>query len=130
LVFSYLGLFLAAELYNLLLPKFGFSFPHQLAALPLLTLVLMLYGFITMPIQNIISRKFEFEADEFALNTTQNRDAFISTIEKLAKTNLSDKKPHPIVEFLFYSHPSIEKRIAAAKNSNFDQRNNYEAQTI
>jgi hypothetical protein len=28
--------------------------------------------------------------------------------------NLADRTPHPLVEFLFYSHPSIEKRIAAA----------------
>lgn len=130
LIFSYVGLFLAAELYNYLFPTFGFSFQHQLAALPLLTLVLMLYGIVTMPIQNIISRKFEYEADEFALRSTKNRDAFISTMEKLAKTNLADKTPHRIVEFLFYSHPSIEKRIKAAKSHEFDQRNNYAAQTV
>lgn len=130
LIFSYAGLFLAAELYIFLFPAFGFSFQHQLAALPLLTLVLMLYGIVTMPIQNIISRKFEYEADEFALSSTQNRNAFISTMEKLSKTNLADKTPHPIVEFLFYSHPSIEKRIKAAASHEFDQRNNYAAQTV
>jgi len=130
LVLSYLGLFLAAELYKFLLPQFDFSSQHQLAALPLLTLVLIIYGFTTMPIQNIISRKFEYEADEFALVSTQNRDAFISTMEKLAITNLADKTPHPIVEFLFYSHPSIEKRIAVATNRKFEQRNNYAPQAI
>lgn len=130
LIFSYAGLFLAAELYIFLFPTFGFLFQHQLAALPLLTLVLMLYGIVTMPIQNIISRKFEYEADEFALRTTQNCDAFISTMEKLAKTNLADKTPHPVIEFLFYSHPSIEKRIKAAASHEFDQRNNYAAQTV
>jgi len=129
LISSYLGLFLASELYKILLHEFGFLSQHQLAALPLLTLVLMTYGFTTMPIQNFISRKFEYEADEFAVKTTENSDAFISTMEKLAKTNLADKSPHPFVESVFYSHPSIEKRIAAARNHDSNQQNDYAVQT-
>jgi STE24 endopeptidase len=37
--------------------------------------------------------------------------AFVSALRKLAETNLADPEPHPVVEFLFYSHPSISRRL-------------------
>jgi Zn-dependent protease with chaperone function len=37
-------------------------------------------------------------------------------MEKLAAQNLSDKTPNKIIEFLFHSHPSLEKRIEFAKS--------------
>ena len=95
---------------------FGFTSITQLAALPLLTLWLGLYSLVTSPLSNILSRKHEFEADRYAVERTKNRPAFISTMNKLASMNLADRTPHPLVEFLFYSHPSIEKRIAAVEN--------------
>jgi hypothetical protein len=30
--------------------------------------------------------------------------------------NLADRDPNPVTEFMFYSHPSIKKRIAFARN--------------
>ena len=39
-------------------------------------------------------------------------------MEKLAAINLADKEPHPVVEFFFYSHPSIKRRIEAARALN------------
>ena len=41
--------------------------------------------------------------------------AFISSMEKLAELNLAERQPHPWIEFIFHSHPSIEKRIALAQ---------------
>ncbi len=130
LISNYLGLFIAAKLYESMVSSLGYSSISDLAALPLLSLVLMLFGIFTMPFGNMLSRKFEFEADEFAIQMTQNRDSFISTMEKLAKMNLADKKPHPIVEFLFYSHPSIEKRISAVKNLSNKNTGDYAAQSV
>jgi len=37
----------------------------------------------------------------------------ITALRKLSEQNLSDPTPHPLVEFVFYSHPSIERRIQA-----------------
>ena len=45
-----------------------------------------------------------------------NRAAFIAALRKLSAMNLADPDPHPIVEFLFYSHPPIAKRIQAAES--------------
>ncbi len=109
------GLFLTAKLYALSLGWFGFTSPDQLAALPLLTIWLGLYSFVTTPVSNILSRRHEYEADRYALKATENTEAFVSTMQKLADMNLSDAAPHPLVEWFFYSHPSIEHRIRAAE---------------
>jgi STE24 endopeptidase len=114
-VITFAGLYLTSELYNASLGFFNFTSIDQIAAIPLLFLYLSLYGLITTPLSNILSRKFEWEADTYALKMTKNKEAFISTMEKLADQNLSDKNPNKIIEFLFHSHPSIEKRIEFAK---------------
>lgn len=116
---TFLGLFITAKLYTLTMGLFGFTSVYQLAALPLLFMLLSLYSLITSPVTNILSRKFEWEADTYALEITKDREAFISAMEKLADQNLADKQPNKIIEFLFHSHPSLEKRIAFARGYNF-----------
>jgi STE24 endopeptidase len=121
---SFLTLFLIAYLYNLSLIWFGFNSIIQIAALPLLSLWAMLVGLILTPLTNIISRKFEFEADEYAIISTGKKDAFISTLNKLTDQNLGDREPNAFVEWFFYSHPSIKIRISAINkfySENFDE---------
>lgn len=110
---SFFTLYLLASLYSGSLSWFGFTKIEQISALPLLTLWGMLIGLILSPITNVISRKFEYEADEYAVVSTNKVSAFISVLEKLTEQNLGDKDPHPFVEWFFYSHPSIHKRISA-----------------
>lgn len=112
---AFLGLYLTALLYSVSMTWFGFTAPDQLAALPLLTVWLGVYSFLTSPISNMISRAHENAADLYALRTTGNKEPFINAMRKLAKINLADTEPHPLIEFLFHSHPSIEKRIQAAQ---------------
>jgi len=119
---SFLTLFFIATLYQSSLGWFGFDTITQIGAIPLLALWSMLVGVITTPLGNIISRKFEFEADEYAVFETKNPSAFKKTLEKLTDQNLGDKEPHPFVEWFFYSHPSIKSRLnaideLAAKNN-------------
>ena len=116
---TFIGLFITAKLYSFTMGWFGFTSLYQLSALPLLFLLLSLYSLVTSPITNILSRKFEWEADTFALEITKDREAFISAMEKLADQNLADKQPNKIIEFLFHSHPSLEKRIEFAKGYSF-----------
>lgn len=115
-VSTFMGLYLTSLLYSASLGWFGFISTYEIAALPLLMLYLSIYGLITTPISNIFSRKYEWEADTYALETTRNKEAFISSMEKLADQNLSDKSPNKVIEFLFHSHPSIEKRVEFARN--------------
>ncbi|KUG24806.1 ste24 endopeptidase [hydrocarbon metagenome] len=112
-IFSFLTLFLIATLYELSLEWFRFTSITQIAALPLLTLWGMLIGLIQSPISNIISRKYEYQADEYAVTSTKNPEAFKQTLKKLTEQNLGDEDPHPFVEWFFYSHPSIKNRIKA-----------------
>jgi len=115
-ILTFAGLFITAQLYESSLSYFGFTNISEIAALPLLFLYLSLYSLIISPISNIQSRKYEWEADTFALDTTKDKISFISAMEKLADQNLADKTPNKVVEFLFHSHPSIKKRIEFAKN--------------
>lgn len=113
---SFGTLFLIAYLYDISLDWFGFKSLQEVAALPLLSLWAMLVGLIETPLTNIISRKFEYEADEYAITATGKPDAFISTLNRLTDQNLADKNPHPFVEWFFYSHPSVINRITAIRN--------------
>lgn len=97
-----------------LAPALGFSGVGDPAALPLLLWVLAVFGLALTPIQNALSRHFERQSDAYALARTGNRDAFRSAFLKLARMNKSDPAPHPFVEWLFYDHPAIGKRLATA----------------
>ncbi len=112
---SFLGLFCTALLYQTSLRWFGFSRVDELAALPLLTLWLGAYSLITSPLGNMVSRAHERAADKYAIGLTHDKESFANAMRKLASINLADTAPPPLVEFFFYSHPSIEKRIQAVE---------------
>jgi len=109
-VSSFLTFYLLSVFYSWSLPWFGFEKITDIAALPILMLWGMLIGLVQAPVTNIISRRFEYQADEYAVLTTGKKKEFLSTLEKLTEQNLGDKEPHPFVEWFFYSHPSIKKR--------------------
>ncbi len=110
-----IGLFIMSQIYIKLLPVFGFSHPWEIGALPLLAVIAAIYRFFTGPITSAISRKFEFEADRFAIDTTRDIASLESTMKKLAEQNLANEEPNKLVEFWTYSHPSIKRRIEAAE---------------
>jgi STE24 endopeptidase len=84
------------------------------ATLPFLFLLMGLFGLIVMPISNSYSRRVEYQADEYALQSTQKVSAFKSAMTRLANQNLAEIEPSPLVELLFHSHPSIRKRLQHA----------------
>ncbi|WP_103070660.1 M48 family metallopeptidase [Aquimarina sediminis] len=65
---------------------------------------------ITGLIMNIVSRAFEYQADNYAKNT-YNNEALINSLKKLSKNNLSNLTPHPAMVFIHYSHPTLLQRI-------------------
>ena len=87
----------------------------DIASLPLFLLIFFVFNLITMPVQPTYSRSLERQADKFALEITQNREAMASAFEKLSYQNLSDPNPSPVIEFLLYDHPSASKRIKFAR---------------
>ncbi len=84
------------------------------AIMPLLFLLTGIFGLIVMPLANGLSRAIEYQADEYALAATHKIDAFKSAMARLANQNLSDVEPAPLIEFLFYNHPAIGKRLKHA----------------
>ena len=85
------------------------------ATLPLLLVLTGVFGFIIAPLTNGYSRAVEYQADEYALQATHKIASFKSAMTRLANQNLAEVEPSPIVEFLFYDHPSIGKRLVHAE---------------
>lgn len=69
---------------------------------------------LTGLVMNYISRKFEFQADDYAKNTFASHP-LISSLKKLSKSNLSNLTPHPAYVFVHYSHPPLMERIKNLK---------------
>ena len=65
---------------------------------------------ISSLIFNIFSRKFEYEADEFAKNT-YNGEYLIEALKILSKDSLSNLTPHPKYVWWHYSHPTLFQRV-------------------
>ena len=65
---------------------------------------------ITGIIMNYISRKFEYQADNYA-KITYKAAPLISALKKLSKNNLSNLTPHKAYVFVHYSHPPLLSRI-------------------
>jgi STE24 endopeptidase len=60
-----------------------------------------------------LSRKNEYAADRFAVETTPDSASFVSALKKLAVHNLSNLSPHPLYVVLNYSHPPVLERLRA-----------------
>tara|TARA_B100000131_G_scaffold179344_1_gene172966 strand:- start:795 stop:2030 length:1236 start_codon:yes stop_codon:yes gene_type:complete len=83
---------------------------------------LIFFGFLFQPIEAIIgvlthymSRKHEFEADEFAVRTTNLPDAMIDGLKRLSVDNLSNLEPHWLKVWVDYTHPPVLQRIKAIR---------------
>jgi STE24 endopeptidase len=88
----------------------------DIAGLPLVIIVGAVVSLIALPVSNWLSRRAETAADLYALNLTGMRDEFISAMDKLGDKNLAQKEPNAFVEFVFHSHPSIQRRIDNARS--------------
>ena len=69
---------------------------------------------LTSLIMNLFSRKFEYQADDYAKHTHNAKD-LITSLKKLSKTSLSNLTPHPAYVFMHYSHPTLFSRIQNLK---------------
>ena len=83
---------------------------------------LIAFSFVFSPIGliigiflNILSRKNEFEADDYA-KTTYDGNALQLALKKLSVDTLSNLYPHPLYVFVHYSHPPLIKRLSNLKS--------------
>ena len=70
---------------------------------------------ITGLLMNALSRKFEYQADNFA-KTTFSSKHLISSLKKLSQKSLSNLTPHPLYVKIHYSHPSLLQRVQNLKS--------------
>ena len=96
--------------------RFGLRGLSDIAGFPLLMLWLSLLGLVGLPMQNGLSRHFEWQADHFAVSTTNRPQEFANALRRLASLNLADPSPPRWVVWLFYDHPPITERIRAAED--------------
>ena len=90
---------------------------------PSFHIALIAFGILYSPISeitgllmNYLSRKFEYQADNYAKNTF-NAEALISSLKKLSKTSLSNLTPHKAYVFMNYSHPTLLQRFKNLKEN-------------
>ncbi len=86
-------------------------------ATPNLHIGLIAFGILYSPISeikglfmNIMSRKFEYQADDYAKETFAG-EPLITSLKKLNKNSLSNLTPHPAYVFVHYSHPTLLERL-------------------
>jgi STE24 endopeptidase len=89
---------------------------YDIAMFPFLCMVLFAFSLVLLPLQNGYSRRLERASDRFALELTRNKEGFVTMMNKLAEKNLANVTPNKAVEFIFYNHPSIAKRIKFAQD--------------
>lgn len=62
-------------------------------------------------LSNYISRRFEKEADMFAVKLIKNSESMTRVLLKLSKDNLANLHPHPLYAAFYYSHPPVVQRV-------------------
>ena len=88
--------------------------PHVAVSLALFFMVLPVFTFWLTPLGSLISRKHEFEADQYAAEQTQAND-LVTALVKLYRDNASTLTPDPLHSAVYDSHPPASIRIAHLK---------------
>ena len=109
LLYAAARLMLRPELYT----AFGFASATPWAGLFLAGVLWEPLGFFLSPAAMAISRRFEVQADRFAVDLMQTAKPLTAALKRLAKDNLASLHPHPAFVFFNYSHPPLLDRIQA-----------------
>ncbi|MEC1261664.1 M48 family metallopeptidase [Bacillus swezeyi] len=115
LLLSLAGLYVIGTIYKWMISRYGsrlhIAGKSDLAALPLLLVVLGVISFAVSPFTNAVSRHQEKAADQYAIELTENKEAAVSTFQELSKAGLSEANPPFLVKIFKYGHPTIMERI-------------------
>ena len=114
-VFLFCGLYILSLLVNYrpLFGAFGLDNPSNAAALVLFSLLSGPATFYLGPLINLLSRKHEYEADRFAVETLRDHRPMEEALINLTVKNMSNLTPHPWYSAYHYSHPTPTERIGA-----------------
>jgi len=92
-----------------------FELPQSLSgSIECVLLFFILFGGVVtywfQPLGNMISRKNEYEADEYASSVVGGSTHLRSALKHLCEENLSYPLPHPLLSWFHHSHPSVLER--------------------
>jgi STE24 endopeptidase len=110
------ALYLVSMAISMLLSYGVITGRDSVLSFPFIAVIFILYDFMISPVTNLISRRYETQADKDAISLTGMPGVFSRLINKLSKQNLSDPSPGRIARIFFYDHPPASERIALAKN--------------
>jgi STE24 endopeptidase len=80
--------------------------------LPVLAFLVSLFGLLALPALNAFGRTLESQADRYSLETENRPDALSTALVKTAEYRYP--RPGELEEFIFYDHPSVERRVRTA----------------
>lgn len=109
MIFFYLSNAMFMKVANLMGAKASIAEPRGVAVL---LVCISFLSLLAQPVTNYVIRKGETEADQYSYKAVNLPDAMASALVKTAEYR--DPRPHPLQELIFYTHPSVEKRVKAA----------------
>ena len=98
-----------------LFDAFGVADPSAYAGLVFFGLLFTPIDLVLSVLVNAFSRRYEFEADAFAADTTGSGEPLVTALKKLSADSLSNLTPHPLQVFLHHAHPPVLQRITALR---------------
>ena len=122
-----IGLWSGFHIFGWALRRYGEAWglrgPGDWASLPVLLLLLLLFGFVCTPAINAFSRYCEHQADQYGIELLHALDpdasqAAAEAFQILGQENLEEPSPAPLVEWWFYNHPSTASRVRFANTYN------------
>jgi STE24 endopeptidase len=90
------------------------SLPAQLVIILFLA---SLAAFPFTPLSSWLSRRHEWQADQFACELSGAPDALASALIKLSAENLANLHPHPLYATFYYSHPPVVERVSRLREA-------------
>jgi STE24 endopeptidase len=96
--------------------SFGFAPANMVAVFLVFTLASSLFTFWISPLSNLLSRKFEYQADRYAADAIGSETPLIGALRKLNEKNLSNLTPHRLYSGFYYSHPTLLERETALRS--------------
>lgn len=112
-VLSMIFFYLTDAMFNMVARRLGctasIAEPRGIAVL---LVCISFFSLMAQPITNYVVRLGEIEADQYSYKAVNLPDAMASALVKTAEYR--DPRPHPLQELIFYTHPSVEKRVRAA----------------
>jgi STE24 endopeptidase len=111
---SLAGLYLVSRLLNwtVLYSTFGFEDSIPYVGFFLIECLASPLGYFAQPLESAISRRFEWEADDYSLKLMGNPEPICGALKRLASDNLSNLLPHPVYAWFYYSHPPLIDRLS------------------